>query len=418
MRLGRLAGKVKKRPRPSDIAVTSREVRPRLRLDDRVPLFLTIELEREDDDIFVRMSSHHASLSVGRTKTKLGIKNLDEDFSEIIRLAKRSSQMPKSTFRSLANIGYELFTRLFAYSQDIEKIIQRHIEFEVINSRRSEPEAYNIGAFTPARILVVTDGINIPWELLYAKNPSDFDLDGAPGEIDPQFFLGANFVFQKHLSEIPLRASYEKRIGSKQGITVFGDNKLRYAIEHEIPDIENLFLADGRKFDFPEPIEPDVQSGQMGEIDYRLAERINAGAEPILHFACHAVMKDGRAQIRVSNNYYQEERPLARELRQAGDRAFVFLNACELALTRCSEKCGLVNAFLDKEYLGVVATEIPVKDEQAARFANLVYEYFLNRQNRSLLNAVYFARQKLLENDESLVGFTYATYGSWDLVRT
>ncbi len=389
-----------------------------MKLDELAPLFLTIELEQHKDDIYVRMSSNRVSVSIGRIKTSLGINNLNEDFREIVQVASRSKTMRKSCFRSLANIGFDLFTRIFSHTKLIEEQIHTHIEMDVIGVKRNDPETFQIGAFQTARILVVTNGINIPWELLYSKNPADFDLDGAPGEIDPQFFLGSNFVFQKHLVQIPSRASWEKRIGSNQGVSVFGDDRLRYAIEREIPAIENLFVSDGRRFEFPEAIPSGGGVRPKENLDYLLADKINAISEPILHFACHAVVEHGRARIRVRDNYFQEERPLRRQLQEAGSRSFVFLNACELALTRCRDNCGLVTAFLEKGYLGVIATEIPVRDEQASRFAVLVYEYFLNRQNRSLLSAVFFARQTLLEEDESLVGYTYATYGSWDLIRS
>jgi hypothetical protein len=398
------------RSRPKDtVGKTS------IQLSNRADLFLLIELEVRNDKIFARMSSPRDSVSFETVQLPISIEDLNESFEIIVSAAKVSSEMPKSTFRSIAEYGYDLFLRMFDGNEEVREDLSRWIENESIPQRSSGTGDFISGYLSPPRILIVAEGINVPWELLYARNPSEFTEDGRPIEIDTKYFLGFNFVFQKHLRLERSRASYLSSMSPGQGITFFLGDNLKFAEPIEKSGIELEFLSDGRRFRFEDPFLPS-SSGQGRDL---VAQRINALSDPILHFACHAKIENGRATLRIRDGYFQEQLPLFQSLNPRRDGStFVFLNACELSVRRSNDYCGIINGLIEKGVSLIISTLIPVSDRIAALFSLHVYKYFISSGNRSLLNAVFLARHRILEDENSLVGLTYSTYGSWDLVRS
>lgn len=389
--------------------------RTEIQIRNRADIFLQIELESRNERLYSRISSPKHSISYAPSQLTLSPLDLDQIFERIVSAARKSSEMPKSTFRSIAEEGYDLFCRIFEGNDEVAQDLVQWIT-ERSSSRNGEDLAALVsGYLSPPRILIVADGINVPWELLYAVNPSQYSADGTSTEIDPKFFLGCNFVFQKHLRLEKSRASYTAIMNPSEGASFFLGDRLRYAEPIERKEIESEFLRDGRRFTLEEPFPPNTRSGPRDLV----AKRINATTDPILHFACHAAVENGRAVLRLREGYFQEQLPLLQALNERPPGGtFVFLNACELSVRRSGDYCGIVNGLMAKGVAMVISTLIPVSDHIAALFSHSVYKYFLSSGNRSLLDAVFLARRRILEDQGSLVGLTYSTYGSWDLIRS
>ncbi len=309
--------------------------------------------------------------------------------------------MEVSTLASVAEIGNYLFTSIF--TEDEQDILRAKAQ-DVRDVEETNSDTFWLGETTPPKVLVLSDRINVPWELLYLSQ--DLHRSG----IEEGEFLGSSFfVHQDSLSSSTERYFLEKPFKKSNGIRVFADNE-HFTLGQEAPRVVQLF----EEVSSQACLAPSFESENSGRGE--LAEAINDCSEDIIHFACHAdIDTDGEVRIHVRNGYVESGLTLMARIKRSPVGPLVFLNACELSMVDSSSYDTLINHLLKKRFAAVVATEIRVDSELAWKFSNSVYEYFLNYSCRSFHRAIFYARRKLARDYDSMIGYTYNYYGIRDL---
>ena len=379
------------------------ERRPVIPTGDISQPFLIVELERDKDEVLVKCQFLGQTPQNSPRPTGLSVSDINNLYGRMIdACSPKHGIMDVSTMASAAQIGHYLFTKLFD-DEEQEKLRGERQKIQDIEDTNAQ--TFWLGELSPEKILVLSDRINIPWELLYLSD------DITHAGIEEKQFLGSSFFVHQDLSSSGTTERYliEKPFKRARGVRVFSDEG-KYTLEEEAPMVVQLF-ADA---DAHAALAPSLDRELSGT--GALAAAINDSTEDIIHLACHADFDEyGDVRIHVRESYVESGIALKSKITQSPVGPLVFLNACELSLTNSREYDTLISHLLQKRFAAVIATEIEVDSEIAWRFCNSVYEYFLNYSCRSIQRALFYGRRRLVRDHGSLIGYTYSYYGIRDL---
>lgn len=289
----------------------------------------------------------------------------------------------KEDLRTLAEIGYQTFVRLLPDADFREEV------------------AAAIDASDDFRIEIVGDPYLVPWGLLYTMSPD------AP--FDARHFVGVSAKIKRSfLSERYERPASPAIAASRPRIQFGLNSDLAHARTVEQPFISRLAPASAAFLMLP------ALKGDLSEGRRRLRELLIAGQADFIHFACHGTGLDEEhcATFTIDKRFKIRSDILFRHGDRLPKLPVVFLNACEMGISRADQYQSLVRPFLDCGARAVVATECHVPDERAARFACDVYEkLFVDR--KSLAQAVVESTAFRCSQGDP-IGLAYTVYGQAD----
>lgn len=344
--------------------------------------------------------------------------DFEKEYAQFLYLEQIASGDTSSNLRrDLAQTGHELFCQIFTEEEaaQLARIQSERAAEDIASSDVDGGTARGL-----MRMYVSSDNLNIPWELLYTRSPLS-DSDNELTDIDPTHFLGYHFFIQQDFNDRTQLEHKLKPFEKARGVTVFVDDELPYTYENESPAIQEIFKKAGcevAEFGELSPFNPfDEQSARLsGRNGEKLGAALKTINSDILHFACHSEQTENGVLLRISRDYYVSEIEVKRSFPDSDQGAFLFFNSCQLAIRSPAKYCQFLSYLATKQFAGIIATEIKVKDEDAFVFAETVYREFTSQPKRSLQEAIFRARRRLLLNQGSFVGFTYSYYGNNDLI--
>jgi hypothetical protein len=378
---------------------------------------------RRDGKVFCRIQLPNQHSNGPYRELKYRKDDFDQQYSQFLLLKNVFADKPSALMiLDLAETGFELFQEIFSKDQAL-----------AVNKLQEEAAAQDLSAGDTVggdvqnikRIFVSSENLNIPWELLYSERPpQDTEKDERPVEINTNLFLGYHFFIQEDFNDRAKLEQEVKPFDKDRGVTIFTDKKLPYTLQAEAPAVQSAMQSIGASAQVFPPLDPFKPLTKLdGEVSDRngrkMGQALRSVNSDILHFACHSEQessKTGLVTLRVDDNYHITEIEIKRSFPKSAQGAFIFLNSCELAIRSPEKYCNFLAYLAEKEFSGVIATEIKVKDQCAFEFAEAVYREFVSSSVGSLHKALFRARRKLLHQKSLYVGFTYSFYGTNDLI--
>ncbi|WP_316206121.1 CHAT domain-containing protein [Bradyrhizobium sp. SZCCHNR3058] len=289
----------------------------------------------------------------------------------------------KEDLRTLAEIGYQTFVRLLP-DEDFREAVAAAIDNSV-----------------DFRIEIIGDPYLIPWGLLYTRSPN--------ARFHERHFVGVTARLKRSfLSERYVKPPSPSIAVARPRILFGLNSDLTHARTVEHPFISRLAPASAAFHMLP-ALKGDVSEGRR-----KLRELLIAGDADFIHFACHGTGLDEAhcATFTIDKRFKIRSDILFRQGDRLSKIPIVFLNACEMGISRADQYQSLVRPFLDCGARAVIATECNVPDKRAARFACDVYgKLFLER--KSLAQAVVEATAfRCAQGDP--IGLAYTVYGQAD----
>lgn len=276
---------------------------------------------------------------------------------------------------------------------------------------KSRDDLRNIGnliqramAAAGRRLQVVSDGLHLPWDLMYVAGSYD------EGTVTPERILG----FRYQIDHIPMRPSADPRYLDD---TVRPDDEpgVLIAVNEDIDrpgdNVRRTLVAD--QIDFWK------RRGQGAvHVLRRKAEVREALSRPrpsrLSYFYCHCHPRpsDPDDCELIFTGY---ERLALLDLRATAPdhlplpaAPLVVLNTCDSAALTPSLYQGLVPYFLNKGARGVIGTETTVPAVFAAEWARRFFDRTLEGENVG--NALAAVRHEFLERHRNLMGLFYTAY--------
>ncbi len=361
-----------------------------------------IYLRSSDGDVKVRINYNTGLDDAEYQKRDLTLKDAADLYRKLNGFFQQLNQDGDSeNLRKLiAQDGWFLYNLLIP---DDDKL-----KIDELHSQYLAEESSLDGAATPHpyKFLIKSNGVTVPWELLYTQNPYDEESDEV--YYDEKYFLGYWALIQQdptpHSRNDPSVFPLDKH-----GIKIFFDHNLQIAKDVECPGIKTMFKGAGFNSHKAKKLTKDDRSD---------AFLIELTRKPgcIVHLACHSSQKqkgDGACDqyIRINENYILEEDEIRRSPRRVKGEPLLFLNSCEMALVQPDRYCTFLNYLFSKGFSAIIATEIEITDQAAWDFAKLVYSHFLEEEDTLFDIAIFKARRAFLDQFGSLIGFTYSYYG-------
>ena len=290
--------------------------------------------------------------------------------------------------RELAEKGYLLFKRLFR-KENLREDIANYL---LKNDNKI--------------IEIHTDGIVVPWNLLYLENPTG-------KEINPCKFLAMRHIIRVNHDTYSdsggsLLESGEVNDKPSLGLIHLAESDL-YAVDtHEIPFFDKLSKEDKIKLSKLEELDND---GKLKDDQLNKVKGFFKCQHDILHFACHAYFDpqdNGKSYLLVSKEFYLTLSDIELLELDNINTSLTFLNACEVA--NVFGYIHIAGTFYEHGARSVIGAQSWVNDELAAEFMKYFYEELL--KGSTVGWSLLLARRKMWKQRENLLGLLYDLYGA------
>jgi CHAT domain-containing protein len=228
---------------------------------------------------------------------------------------------------------------------------------------------------TIKRMMIVSDGDPIPWEMLY------------PHVAKPLFDRGF-LVNQVDLSRWRFGSLPPSAIAVRRADFVVPTEKEDLeSAQPEVKQVSKLLKTWNKA----------IKASPINEAN-DLLDLLEQALVSLLHFACHNAFDSANGRILVNNSPVNPGDYLSLQDRLKEMSPFVFMNACRTDGTapeyiRIGKKEGWAQCFLDMGFGAFIGTLWEVRDKSAAEFASAVYAELV--QNKSFGDALRTARETL-----------------------
>ena len=255
---------------------------------------------------------------------------------------------------------------------------------------RDEYFAYSRAGVSPRSILVHSDEMIFPWELVIPTA-----VDGAFEELPP---LGVNHVLGRWLPALRMKPS-PQRLRVEKFVVL----NPTYPEPHSLPWTVAEVKALAKLFPGAERYRPSTAARFRADL-------LKRGDVRLLHFSGHGTFDVGNADLSeiLLEDDGLDAMAIARTRLGAEGSPIVYLNACSvgavgITVGRCG---GFAAACLEGGFSGVIAPYWPINDKRAAQFAVSLYEKLL--AGRAIGEALQELRE---ENASDTTARAFAYFG-------
>lgn len=287
----------------------------------------------------------------------------------------------------IAKKGYYLFTELFP---------DEHLQHFIANCVRG-----NEGS----TVQIVTDGFDLPWNLLYINNPLDED------SVNPFYFLG-----MRHSIELIEGTSNVRPVPKDQlsvdmpslGLLALAESDLFAVDKHEIPFFESLQENGKLNYLLLEQLQADKRHKRE---ELKKVEQFFEYNHSILHFACHGFSDEdpSESHLVISENFELTRADFKQISPKLVGTSIILINACESSGVSFHTS-HFASDFYHRGIRSVIGTQSFINDQLAAEFIEYFYSNLLD--GYTVGNSLLEARRRLWDERKSLLGLLYDLRGA------
>jgi hypothetical protein len=256
------------------------------------------------------------------------------------------------------------------------------------------------------RIQVVSDGLSLPWHLMYL----DETFDGS--KLSTEKLLG----FKYQIDYIPMRPSTAPRFiddrpdpATEPGILLAVNDD----IDRPAEDLHRTLVSDQVDYWRRQAMGPVTVLRDKEDVALALAE---PGPNRLVYFYCHLAGSEPADCALIFTGY----RALAlRDLEidapshlPIPGAPLVVINACDSVALTPALYAGLLPYFIGKGARGVIGTEVTVPALFAAEWARRFFDRMLDGE--SVGQAIFAVRHQFLTEHRNLLGLLYTPYCEGD----
>jgi hypothetical protein len=322
------------------------------------------------------------------------------------RLYETDLTIPKEVYESglgqLTRSGFDLFHALFRPDDGSPAL--RRIGDIIIDTLASA------GPDSAPSVEVVSDGLNLPWHLLYAVDTYD------DARLSPYRLLGLG----TRLTLVPLLSGHHHRHRTEYVPRTSSEATALIAVNMDIDRASTedpRTLAAGQvdywRQRFADRAEVVVDAEKVTE-----ALRRSEGSDSLWYFYCHLV--GGQEQSPLGNAALEFTAGRRVGLRDARRYAppdiplpgapLVVLNACATAAPGSALRVGFPSYFLSKGARAVVCTDVEVPTELGAEWARRFFDRLLTGD--TVATALHLTARDLHKDHQNLLCLLYTAFGT------